>query len=715
MDQSVITPLNQIKKCIVGGHSFVLQGGAGSGKTETLKQVVQYCSENHPDKRLACITHTNKAADEILERVGSDYEVSTIHSFLHSLIKRYRINIKSVLPELFCLPEFEAIEVDGYGGDEKAQRTGEHARFKKLHGKLESMRFTVFSESTEKVVGKREYDKMQGEYNEQLNADIKELNAKIVEQVGEIPYQNIGYNETPFDSLKEGTFGHDGLVQITSILFQRYPELSRIVRDKYDCIFIDEYQDTDEQIIRRLVYDLPRENGVVIGLFGDSEQAIYEDGIGSAKALIDDRQLVLIEKKDNYRCSPQVIDAANKFRSDGLEQEVAFKKVGEVLESIEDRNGSSEFWYALKPDKPENPGRGATIEEKAAYQSDFESYREECDRRLENVVALVQEELGDHVLLKLPNKSVARDAGFGTLYDMFDSRFRDTRDMLKKVLDRLQFAQLLEIINLFRLSDTDRRAFNRLISQLKKRGFSISSREDKKALEQALADLASSERSAYETMEFAIGAGLVSISESHKAYLDRRKEELKRIGGEEHIDVFRLLDREGCNTEPRMLKYIRENNVEGASEEIIKEFGSARMNDVRKEKFYAGLFGRDLKFAEIAAFYRYDEDNSDFMTMHKTKGTGIENVLIVLEEYNWTKYDFSSCFVDEDANRERQALTKKLLYVACSRAKKNLRCVRLLKDQNEVARVKEYFDICREISISLLDKSSHSGYPKCGY
>lgn len=38
MDKSVMLPLEKIQECIALGQSFVLQGGAGSGKTDTLKK-----------------------------------------------------------------------------------------------------------------------------------------------------------------------------------------------------------------------------------------------------------------------------------------------------------------------------------------------------------------------------------------------------------------------------------------------------------------------------------------------------------------------------------------------------------------------------------------------------------------------------------------------------------------------------------------------------
>ncbi|WP_282167277.1 UvrD-helicase domain-containing protein [Shewanella japonica] len=709
MDQPVMSPLNQIKNCIETGQSFVLQGGAGSGKTETLKRTVQFCAENHPEKKIVCITHTNKAVEEIINRVDSGYEISTIHSFLNTLIKPYKKNLLAVLPQLFCIPEFKRIDLDRYKGDEKVQKTEEHKRFKKSHEHLENLRFTVLSEKTEKVVGKRDYDKDPDKYNLILNTQVEELNTCIRQSIKQHHHSDVKYNETPFDSFKKATFGHDGLIQITSILFGKYPNLGKIVRDKYDCIFIDEYQDTDEEIIRSLIYDTPNESSITIGLFGDSEQAIYEDGIGSAKEIIDDGRLELIEKEDNFRCSPQVIKVANKFRKDGLEQKVAFKEVEGGLESDADRDGSAKLIYAFKPEKPKkpsSPSKKASDDEIEIYQTALEVYEQELDdykveynRRLEALVTSAQEEIGSHVLLKLPNKSVARDANFGSLYSLFDARYSDTRKKMKQHLDQLQFGQLCEILKLFECSNKDKRAFNRLIIKLRGQGFLIKTRNDKKHLHTALDGLLNSDKSAYDVMIEAISLEVISISESHNTYLNRKSVELERIASEKYLKPFKALKNAGCKTKLKMLKYIDENKVTNISKEIIEDQFDERMRDILIENFYTSLFGGSLKFEEILAFYTYENDDSDFMTMHKTKGTGIENVVVVLDEFNWTKYDFSSCFEKNNSNPSRQALSRKLLYVACSRAKKNLICVRLLNDAEEVEKIQNYIEDCEEVTI----------------
>ena len=124
MDSCRMKPLDQIKHCIENQYNFVLQGGAGSGKTETLKQSLTFISDQYPNKKVACITHTNLAADEILSRVGEGYSISTIHSFLNLLIKDYKKNIHQVIYEIFKLKTVQRKSLDDFQDDKALKKAG---------------------------------------------------------------------------------------------------------------------------------------------------------------------------------------------------------------------------------------------------------------------------------------------------------------------------------------------------------------------------------------------------------------------------------------------------------------------------------------------------------------------------------------------------------------------------------------------------------------
>ena len=65
----------------------------------------------------------------------------------------------------------------------------------------------------------------------------------------------------------------------------------------------------------------------------------------------------------------------------------------------------------------------------------------------------------------------------------------------------------------------------------------------------------------------------------------------------------------------------------------------------------------------------------------------------------WPKLVDHYSFENENSNPTRQELSRKLLYVACSRAKRNLICVRLLNDDAEVEKIQQYIENCEEVAV----------------
>lgn len=94
-----------IKGCINDNKSFILEAWAGSWKTYTLIQTIKLLLEKFWDnfaekwQKIACITYTNVAKDELVKRL--DYnelvEINTIHEFLWSIISNYQSNLKKEL------------------------------------------------------------------------------------------------------------------------------------------------------------------------------------------------------------------------------------------------------------------------------------------------------------------------------------------------------------------------------------------------------------------------------------------------------------------------------------------------------------------------------------------------------------------------------------------------------------------------------------------
>lgn len=84
-------------QCIKNGENFILEGGAGSGKTYSLISLINALTEELPDIKIVCITYTNNAVAEILSRIENEnLWVSTIHEFIWALIRKYQNEIKDI-------------------------------------------------------------------------------------------------------------------------------------------------------------------------------------------------------------------------------------------------------------------------------------------------------------------------------------------------------------------------------------------------------------------------------------------------------------------------------------------------------------------------------------------------------------------------------------------------------------------------------------------
>ena len=103
-----MTAFEQISQYLEEYKSFVLEAGAGSGKTYTLIQTLNYLIQNKGEdlekakQKIVCITYTNVAKNEINDRTENNelVIVSTIHEFLWSSIKQYQKQLKVELCKL---------------------------------------------------------------------------------------------------------------------------------------------------------------------------------------------------------------------------------------------------------------------------------------------------------------------------------------------------------------------------------------------------------------------------------------------------------------------------------------------------------------------------------------------------------------------------------------------------------------------------------------
>ena len=363
-----MTAFDQISQYIEERKSFVLEAGAGSGKTyaliQTLNYLIQHKRENLkiPNQKIVCITYTNVAKNEIIDRIENNelVLVSTIHEFLWNSIKQYQKQLKIEL----C--------------------------------KLNEINF-----AKEKAKGK-----VDSRYIE-----------KLAERIDSI--KKIEYNDTSFNDFEKGLIQHDDVIEIAKMMYENYPLLTDIVSAKYPYVFVDEYQDTAEETIYCLIDCLLKRNSkkVLIGFYGDSHQKIYDYGIGDLEKYYKTNggQIELVKKEENYRSSTSVVGLLNNLR----------KNIKQLSQT--DTLGSVTFIYwPNHPEKPKKDIRKFNAEVAISKNTLYDN----VVRKLATSGWIFEGDSNAKILV-LANSRVAQRAEFENLYSIFSTRFgQSTKERL---------------------------------------------------------------------------------------------------------------------------------------------------------------------------------------------------------------------------------------------------------------------------------------------
>lgn len=267
---------------------FLLSGGAGSGKTYSLVEVLKAVVCDSPSLNIGCITYTNAAVNEIEDRISHDnLYVSTIHDFLWGNIKHFQSEIKETLIELINDPE---------------------------------------------------------------QTKIKHPDSEVVSQDFFDDCDSINYKE--YLKITKGIISHDEVIILASKMFEKYEKLCSITKDKYPFIFVDEYQDSDPLVVAILLEHLEKstkEN--VVGFFGDAMQSIYDGSVGNLDTYTRTKSPKVTEvfKQQNRRNPLQVINLANQLRVDGLIQEPSRDRSAPNMDDKgEVKQGVVEFLFSYK-------------------------------------------------------------------------------------------------------------------------------------------------------------------------------------------------------------------------------------------------------------------------------------------------------------------------------------------------------------------------------
>lgn len=254
----------------INENIFLVNAPAGSGKTTTIRKMVEKHLCDYPNDNILCITYTNRAADELGKDIDrSNVFFGTIHSFINYFISSF-FSHKEVID---------------------------------LYWQIYKERIQERIENLEKKI------------------TIEESNQRYTEKYGQLDmgtiYDNIhsiSYNEAPYNSLYRGGLSHDDLIIFTKKVADKFPVIKRKIVNKYQLIFIDEYQDTSAEVLH-LFYDTMKNSNGKLYLLGDKMQQIYNTYDGSFESEFSKLNKTF-NLEINYRTTPKIVSILNQIYND---------------------------------------------------------------------------------------------------------------------------------------------------------------------------------------------------------------------------------------------------------------------------------------------------------------------------------------------------------------------------------------------------------------
>ena len=314
---------------------FLVNAPAGSGKTTWIRKNVRKYLLQNPTDNVLCITYTNRAAEELGKDVDSNrVYFGTIHSFINDFIGSF-FSHESILELYWEVYKNQIVE------------------------RIENI---------------------------SQNGNWAESNMRYIEKYGgltpEIVRSNItmiSYNQAPFNSLYRGALGHDDLISFTRLAVERFPVIKKKISDKYQVVFIDEYQDTATDVLQ-IFYSSMIGKKSKLYLLGDKMQQIYRNYNGEFETYFNIFNKS-INLSVNYRTTPKIVSILNKIYNDECYKQTAYEK---------NKDENMEFLPEVR-----------------------------IVTDIEKNVSELMEQYKDSLILYLSNKSRFYNIGVGELYDAY--------------------------------------------------------------------------------------------------------------------------------------------------------------------------------------------------------------------------------------------------------------------------------------------------------
>ena len=624
-----------INDCLDNFESFCFDAGAGAGKTYALQKSIEHIlkieGENlkQNNQKILCITYTNAAKDEILERIGrnSSVVISTIHEFLWGFIAiqqellmiEHEGKIKKELEEIK-----QTINENSFSNSVNLDEFQE-AIDEKFLEIFYNTPLTPAQNFKEKIIGYNEYFK---DYlknvskfsdfvkkcvkKRKLENTLEEIESKKTNKIVYNPIQNR-------DKLEKYVISHDTLLLYSKNIITGQNILKRLFSDRYPYVLVDEYQDTDGKVID--IMDSIREYAntrkkFMVGFFGDSLQSIYGSGVGT---LPNKHEYKIIEKKFNRRSSKQIVELIEKIRNDNFGQQSIYNDFD---------NGSYKFYVT------DNNFDLASFLQNNNLTNNTSCLLMKNDditkaRGFDEILT---------VLKKFPRFS-------GSNYDKMSNEF------LQKNLQHMGWflRELLNFVDFVQKVSDGNSTVKEIVQFIESSKSSLTFAEMKHFID------------SINKFDFSKMTLFECINEVGKIN--------ERISGEKILRKIFSID----DISQNLLLSIQNRAYDYFyfSQQTEEETETAReMNSI--DEFFR------IQFSQFMEWYKYvfadlKNEGINYYTLHGSKGLEFDNVVVVLQDNFAGGKDYCKYFFENYSNQSdddtRYKEVRNLLYVACSRAK----------------------------------------------
>ncbi|MGR3912264.1 MAG: UvrD-helicase domain-containing protein [Candidatus Rhabdochlamydia sp.] len=274
------------------GHVLVL-AGAGSGKTSVITHRIAHLIQDKkiPSSAILGLTFTNKAAEEMLNRVSS--MISVKDAKLLQLSTFHRFCMRVLRKHIFALGFTSTFSL--YNEKEVRRLLNQLAREELSHdGDLPSL---------ETVIGVIAEAKNNG-----IHPDLLQTDALSKTLYHKLQIAMRACNAVDFDSL----------LFLTLQLFEEHPSILELYQTQFRYIMIDEYQDTN--MVQYRLSKLLSEKHKNLCVVGDDDQAIYGWRGADIKNILQFTADTTIKLEQNYRSTPTILEAANRVIQNNTER-----------------------------------------------------------------------------------------------------------------------------------------------------------------------------------------------------------------------------------------------------------------------------------------------------------------------------------------------------------------------------------------------------------